>query len=83
MPCKIRFLRETVESKKHHKKLADETAYTLPEGSKLGQDTALSSLGTIYSHISTGQSTNYIADYSQISADVDEEVHRLQDYLEA
>jgi hypothetical protein len=39
MPCKIRFLSETVESKKHDKKLADETAYTLPEGSKLGQDT--------------------------------------------
>jgi len=39
MPCKIRFLSDTVESKKHDKKLADETTYTLPEGSKLGQDT--------------------------------------------
>lgn len=46
-------------------------------------ESTLSSLGTIYSHILTGQSTNHIADYSQISADVDEEVHRLQDYLEA
>jgi hypothetical protein len=39
MWCKIRFLSDTVESKKHDKKLADETAYTLPEGSKLVQDT--------------------------------------------
>lgn len=37
--CKIRFLSDTVESKKHDKKLADETNYTLPEGSKLVQDT--------------------------------------------
>ncbi len=39
MPCKIRFLSDTVESKKHDKKLADETDYILPEGSKLCQDT--------------------------------------------
>lgn len=37
--CKIRFLSATVESKKHDKKLADETPYHLPEGSKLVQDT--------------------------------------------
>jgi hypothetical protein len=37
--CKIRFLSDTVESKKHDKKLADETDYRLPEGSKLVQDT--------------------------------------------
>jgi len=37
--CKIRFLSATVESKKHDKKLANETTYTLPEGSKLCQDT--------------------------------------------
>ena len=39
MLCKIRFLSDTVESKKHDKKLADETSYTLPDGSKLVQDT--------------------------------------------
>ena len=37
--CKIRFLSDTVESKKHDKKLADETEYILPDGSKLVQDT--------------------------------------------
>jgi len=39
MLCKIRFVSDTVESKKHDKKLADETTYSLPEGSKLVQDT--------------------------------------------
>ena len=39
MLCKICFLSDTVESKKHDKKLADETEYTLPDGSKLVQDT--------------------------------------------
>ena len=37
--CKIRFLSETVEGKKHDKKLADETDYVLPDKSKLCQDT--------------------------------------------
>ena len=37
--CKILFLTDTVESKKHDKKLADESGYQLPPGSKLGQDT--------------------------------------------
>jgi DDE superfamily endonuclease len=37
--CKILFLTDTVEGKKHDKKLADETPYTLPAGSKLVQDT--------------------------------------------
>ena len=39
MVCKIRFLSDTVEGKKSDKKLADETKYTLPQGSKLCQDT--------------------------------------------
>jgi hypothetical protein len=37
--CKIRFLTETVAGKKHDKKLADESAYPLPAGSRLAQDT--------------------------------------------
>jgi len=36
---RIRFLSPTVAGKKHDKKLADESAYQLPEGSHLGQDT--------------------------------------------
>lgn len=37
--CKIRFLSRTVEGKKHDKKLADESEYQLPAGSRLLQDT--------------------------------------------
>jgi hypothetical protein len=46
-------------------------------------ENTLSLLGTIYSQILTGQSTNHVADYSRLSTDVDEEVGRLQDQLEA
>jgi hypothetical protein len=46
-------------------------------------ENTLSLLGTIYSQILTGQSTNHVADYSRLSANVDEEVGRLQDQLEA
>ncbi len=46
-------------------------------------ESTLSMLGTIYSQILTGQSTSHEADYSRLSADVDEEVHQLEDHLEA
>lgn len=39
MICKILFLTDTVEGKRHDKKLADETNYTLPPDSRLAQDT--------------------------------------------
>lgn len=37
--CEIMFLSDTVEGKRHDKKLADETIYDLPKGSLLIQDT--------------------------------------------
>lgn len=37
--CKVIYLTDTVEGKKHDKKLADESQYQLPEGSVLFQDT--------------------------------------------
>jgi hypothetical protein len=46
-------------------------------------ENTLSLLGTIYSQILTGQSTYHVADYGRLSADVDQEVERLQDQLEA
>lgn len=46
-------------------------------------ESTLSLLGTIYSQILTGQSTSHVADYSRLSAEVDEEVRLLQDQLEA
>ena len=46
-------------------------------------ESTLSSLGTIYSQILTDQSAGHIADYGRLSAQIDEEVYRLQDQLEA
>jgi hypothetical protein len=46
-------------------------------------ESALSLLGTMYSQIMIGQSTNQVADYGRLSLDVDEEIRRLQDQLEA
>ena len=46
-------------------------------------ESILSALGTIYSQVLIAQSTNHIADYSHLSAEVDEEVRLLQDHLEA
>jgi chromosome segregation ATPase len=46
-------------------------------------ESTLSMLGTIYSQLLTGQSTSDIATYSRLSTDVDEEVRRLEDQLEA
>lgn len=46
-------------------------------------ESTLSQLGTLYSQLLTGQSTSDVADYSRLSADMDEEVRLLEDQLEA
>ncbi len=46
-------------------------------------ESTLSALGTIYSQVLTGQSTDHVADYSRLSNEVDEETRVLQDHLEA
>ena len=46
-------------------------------------ENTLSSLGTIYSQILTGQSTDHVSDYRRLASNVDEEVRVLQDHLEA
>jgi len=46
-------------------------------------ENTLALLGTIYSHLLAAQSTNQVADYHRILADVDQAVNRLQDYLDA
>lgn len=46
-------------------------------------ESTVSMLGTIYSQILTGQSTSDVADYQELSTEVDEEVRVLQDHLEA
>jgi hypothetical protein len=46
-------------------------------------ESTLSSLGTIYSQMLISQSTDHVADYGHLSAEMDEEVRTLQDHLEA
>ena len=46
-------------------------------------ESTLSQLGTIYSQILAGQSTRQVADYRRLLVEIDEEVHTLQDHLEA
>jgi serine/threonine protein kinase len=46
-------------------------------------ESTLSALGTIYSQILIGQSTDHVADYGRLSSEVNEEVRTLQDHLEA
>lgn len=46
-------------------------------------ESTVSSLGTIYSQALAGQSATAIADYAQLSADVDEQVRVLDDQLQS
>ena len=46
-------------------------------------ENTLSLLGTIYSQILAGQSTRQVADYRRLLVEIDEEVHTLEDHLEA
>lgn len=53
------------------------------ERTEIQLEHTLSVLGSIYSQILIGQSTNHMADYRRLSANVDEEMRRLADQLEA
>lgn len=44
---------------------------------------SLSSLGTLYSQVLAGQSVSRLADYNHLASEVDEELLRLQDRLDA
>jgi hypothetical protein len=46
-------------------------------------ESSLSSLGTIYSHLLTGQSTDKVADYGNLPAELEEETRVLREHLEA
>lgn len=46
-------------------------------------ESTLSALGTIYSQLLIGQSTDQVADYGRLSTEIDEEVRVLQDQVDA
>jgi anti-sigma factor RsiW len=75
-------LERTLTSRQNQLASLDRLQSTL-DRAEIQIERTLSSLGTIYSQLLTGQSTDHVADYSHLSAEVEEEVHVLQDHLEA
>jgi len=60
-----------------------ETLQNTVKRAEIQIESTLSQLGTIYSQLLTSQSTHDVADYSRLSANLDEEVRLLHDHLEA
>lgn len=75
-------LERTLTSRKNQLVALEKLRRTMHQA-EIQIESTLSALGTIYSQLLTGQSTDYVADYSRLSAEVDEEVRTLQDQLEA
>lgn len=75
-------LERTLTSRKNQLAALEKLQRTINQA-EIQIESTMSSLGTIYSQLLTGQSTDHVADYSRLSADVDEEVRSLQDQLEA
>jgi hypothetical protein len=75
-------LQRTLENRQ--KQLASlEELKSMMRRAEIQIESTLSQIGTIYSQLRTGQSTDHVADYSRIAEDVDEEVRQLEDYLDA
>jgi len=63
--------------------MAIEQLQTTVRRAEIQIETTVAVLGTIYSKLLANQSVFQVADYSRLLDEVDEEVQRLQDYLEA
>jgi hypothetical protein len=75
-------LERTLSSRKHQLATLQRLQNTMKQA-EIKIESTLASLGTIYSQLLTGQSTDHVADYSHLSTEVNEEVRILQDHLEA
>ena len=75
-------LQQVLTLRKNQLALLEHLQSTLTQ-TELQLEHTLSVLGSIYSQILIGQSTNQMADYGRLSTDIDEEMHRLADQLEA
>jgi hypothetical protein len=70
--------------KNHQKQLAAlKQLGDIMQRAEIQIESTLSALGAIYFQVLAGQSASHVADYSHLSAEVDEEVQLLQDHLEA
>lgn len=75
-------LGRTLENRQKQWETLEQLQYTMKRA-EIQIENTLSMLGTIYSQLLAGQSADHVADYNRLSADVDEEVRQLQDYLDA
>lgn len=75
-------LERTLASRKNQLTILERLQNTMRQA-EIKIESTLASLGTIYSQLLASQSTDHVADYSHLSAEVNEEVRTLQDHLEA
>ncbi len=68
---------------RQNQRLALEQLQTTRRRAEIQLERTVAVLGTIYSQLLTYRSTFHVADYQHLADNVGEEVHRLQDYLEA
>jgi chromosome segregation ATPase len=79
-------LRTQLEQTLNHRRQQQSTLEQLQQvirATEVKIESTLSLLGTVYSQLLTGQSKNQVADYRHLLSEIDEEVYRLQDHLEA
>jgi hypothetical protein len=75
-------LQRTLENRQKQQESLEELQLVMKRA-EIQIESTLSQIGTIYSQLRTGQSTDHVADYSRIAEEVDEEVRQLEDYLDA
>ena len=75
-------LERTLDNRRKQRQALDDLQRVMKQA-EIQIESTLSRLGTIYSQILTGQSSDDVADYRRFSTDVDEEVRQLEDYLDA
>jgi hypothetical protein len=63
--------------------LALEQLQITSQQAEIQVETTVALLGTIYSQLLIQQSTSHVADYQRLADNVNDEVQRLKDYLEA
>ena len=81
-PLMIVELERTAANRRHQLAVLEKLQRSI-QMAEIKMESTLSMLGIIYSQILAGQSTRQVADYRRLLNEIDEEVHTLQDHLEA
>jgi hypothetical protein len=75
-------LEQTLQTRRNQLATLDKLQSSMRQA-EVQLESTVASLGTIYSQVLTAQSTNQVADYGHLAAEVTEQVHQLQDQIEA